>query len=202
MKRPSFAKCLCKVYCGKFLAGAFIKLVHDLLLFVSPILLDKLISFIKDKEQNIQVGLFYTFLLFLTSLIQSFALQHYFHRMFIVGARIRTSVMNIVYKKSLRLSTSARKQATVGEMTNLVSINAQTFAELTTYLNILWSAPLQITICIVMLWQSLGVAAVVGVSLSFVLIPLNLVISKKVNRYVEYFFWIKINANTYAYLNK
>lgn len=100
--------------------------------------------------------------------------------MFIVGARIRTSIMNIVYKKSLRLSTTARKQATVGEMTNLVSINAQTFAELTTYLNILWSAPLQITICIIMLWQYLGIACIIGVSLSFVLIPLNLVISKKI----------------------
>lgn len=125
VKKPSLGKCLCKVYAGKFLAGSFIKLIQDLLLFVSPILLDKIITFIKDKEQNIQVGLFYTLLLFLTSLVQSFALQHYFHRMFIVGARIRTSVMNIVYKKSLRLSTSARKQATVGEMTNLVSINAQ-----------------------------------------------------------------------------
>ncbi len=125
IKKPSLGVCLCKVYAGKFLAGAFIKLVQDLLLFVSPILLDKIITFIKDKEQNIQVGLFYTLLLFLTSLIQSFALQHYFHRMFIVGARIRTSIMNIVYKKSLKISTSARKQATVCEMTNLVSINAQ-----------------------------------------------------------------------------
>ncbi len=88
--------------------------------------------------------------------------------------------MNIVYKKSLRLSTTARKQATVGEMTNLVSINAQTFAELTTYLNILWSAPLQITICVFMLWQYLGVASLIGVSISFILIPLNIVISKKI----------------------
>ena len=125
LKKPSLAFCLCRVFGGKFLAGAFIKFVQDMLLFVSPILLDKLITFVKDKEQNIQVGLFYTLILFLTALIQSFALQHYFHRMFIVGARIRTSIMNIVYKKSLRLSTTARKQATVGEMTNLVSINAQ-----------------------------------------------------------------------------
>jgi hypothetical protein len=56
---------LCKVYGGKFLAGASIKLIQDLLLFASPILLDKLINFIKDKDQNIQVGLFYTFLLFI-----------------------------------------------------------------------------------------------------------------------------------------
>ena len=122
----------------------------------------KLITFIKDKEQNIQIGIFYAILLFLCSLIQSFVLQHYFHRMFVVGARIRTAIMNIVYRKSMRLSTSARKMATVGEMTNLVAVNAQTLGELTAYLNILWSAPLQIFVSMFLLWKYLGVASVIG----------------------------------------
>ena len=82
--------------------------------------------------------------------------------MFIVGARVRTSIMNIIYKKALKLSTSARRTATVGEMTNLLSVNAQMLADLTTYLNIVWSAPLQILLSLFMLYQYLGISAVIG----------------------------------------
>jgi len=97
--------------------------------------------------------------------------------MFIVGARVRTAIMNVVYKKSLTLSTAARKQATVGEMTNLVAVNAQTCADLTTYLNVLWSSPLQMAIAIYMLWQYLGVAALIGVGTMGVFIPMNLLLA-------------------------
>lgn len=102
--------------------------------------------------------------------------------MFIVGTRIRTSVTNIVYKKSLRLSTSARKMATVGEMTNLVAVNAQMFAELTTYLNVIWSAPFQIVVCLVMLWKYLGVSSLIGVGTIVLFIPLNIFLGNKTKK--------------------
>ena len=101
IKKPSFTLSIVKAFNGKFLAGSFLKVVYDLFQFVGPAILDKLISFISDKEQNILVGIFYTILLFFSSFIQSFVLQHYFHRMFIVGARVRTSIINLVYKKVL-----------------------------------------------------------------------------------------------------
>lgn len=94
--------------------------------------------------------------------------------MFIVGTRVKTSLMNIIYKKSLKLSTSARRLATVGEMTNLLAVNAQSFGDLTTYLNIIWSAPFQIIICIIGLWRYLGIASLIGVGTMVVFIPINL----------------------------
>jgi ATP-binding cassette subfamily C (CFTR/MRP) protein 1 len=59
-------------------------------------------------NENIQVGLFYTILLFLTSFLQSLALHLYFHRMFIVGARVRTAIMNLIYKKVYKASNKNR----------------------------------------------------------------------------------------------
>ena len=188
IKKPSFAICLAKVYGGKFLAGSFIKLIQDLLIFAGPIILDRLIKFVKQRNQHMMVGIFYTCLLFLCSLLQSFVLQHYFHRMFIVGSRIRTAIMNIVYKKSLRLSPSARKSATVGEMTNLIAVNAQSLGDLTTYLNIIWSAPLQITISMIMLYNYLGISSVIGLLSIILFIPAN-ILGKliKFKYYLNYF---------------
>ena len=38
----------------------------------------------------------------------------------------------------------AKQRSTVGEIVNLMSVDAQRFMELTTYLNMLWSAPFQV----------------------------------------------------------
>lgn len=62
-------------------------------------------------------------------------------------------------------------------MTNLISVNAQTISDLTLHFNQLWSAPIQISICIFMLWQYLGVATLVGVFVMLVFIPFNLILA-------------------------
>lgn len=56
----------------------------------------------------------------------------------------------------MRLSNAARKDSTVGEIVNLMSVDAQRFMDLTTYLNMVWSAPLQISLALYFLWQTLG----------------------------------------------
>nr|UOU03337.1 ATP-binding cassette subfamily C1-6 [Brachionus rubens] len=178
VKEPSLLWCLVKIFKGKFLAGAFLKLLQDILTMVGPTILDYLIKFVKNKNE-IEVGLFYTGLLFLSSVIQTLLLQHYFHRMFIVGARVRTALMGLIYRKSLRLSSQSRKKATVGEMTNLMQVNTQSFVDLTAYCNILWSGPLQIIISIVLLWNYLQEAALAGVGAMILFIPLNAILSNK-----------------------
>lgn len=64
-------------------------------------------------------------------------------------------------------------------MVNLMQVNTQSFVDLTTYLNILWSGPLQIIICIVMLWQYLGVSSLAGVATMVLFIPFNGYLSNK-----------------------
>ena len=99
LNKPSFGLALIKVFRGKFLAGSLLKIIYDLFQFVGPIILDKLIKFIKDKNQNLMVGIFLTAILFLSSFIQSLILQHHNQYMFIVSIRIRTAIMNVIYKK-------------------------------------------------------------------------------------------------------
>ena len=47
-------------------------------------------------------------------------------------------------------------------MINLMAVNAQSLNDLMTYLNIVWSGPLQILLSLFMLWQYLGVASLIG----------------------------------------
>ena len=71
------------------------------------------------------------------------------------------------------ISGAARKESTVGEIVNLMSVDVQRFMDLLPYLNMLWSAPLQIALCSYFMYQELGASIFAGVALMVATIPLN-----------------------------
>ena len=78
--------------------------------------------------------------------------------------------------QSLAMSNEARKSSTVGEIVNLMSVDAQRMQDLFGYLWMFWSSPLQIVIAMYLLWQQLGVSVLAGLGLMLLLIPINGVI--------------------------
>lgn len=87
--------------------------------------------------------------------------------------------MAAVYRKSFYLSNKARQQSTVGEIVNLQSIDANKFQDLFPYLHMMWSAPFQLVVSMVMLWQLLGPSCLAGVAVMILTVPANGFIAKK-----------------------
>ena len=58
-----------------------------------------------------------------------------------------------------------------------MSVDAQRFMDLVTYLHLIWSAPLQIVLSIVFLYIAMGPSVFAGVGVMILLIPLNSVIA-------------------------
>jgi hypothetical protein len=83
----------------------------------------------------------------------------------------------------LKLSNAARKTSTVGEIVNLMSVDAQRFNDMMTYIHMIWSGPVQIIISIYFLWVTLGPSILAGLAVMIVLIPLNAVIANKVKQF-------------------
>lgn len=79
--------------------------------------------------------------------------------MFRASMNVRTVLVSAVFTKSLRLSNPARRASTVGEIVNLMSVDVQRFMDTTTYLNMLWSAPLQVFINMVAPPESIGICS-------------------------------------------
>jgi len=75
------------------------------------------------------------------------------------------------------MSNEARKTTTVGEIVNLMSVDAQRLQDATGYLWMTWSAPLQISIAVYMLWTLLGVSVLAGLAVMILIIPINAVIA-------------------------
>ncbi|CAH4037823.1 unnamed protein product [Pieris brassicae] len=179
MKPASILPALCLAFGGEFFFGALLKLFNDLLMFVSPQLLRLLIGFVESNE-TIWKGYLYAVALLACAIAQTLLLAHYFTRMYLVGMRIRTALTNAIYRKSLRISNAAKKDSTVGEIVNLMSVDAQRFLELMAYINMIWSAPLQITLALYFLWGILGPSVLAGLAVMIVLIPVNGLIANRV----------------------
>lgn len=156
-----------------FLAGAGLKLVQDCLTFVPPRILRLLINYVRDPEEEGWKGYLYVGILFATSIIQTIFLSQYFHKMFILGMRIKASLTSAIYRKALKISNAARKESTVGEIVNLMSVDTQRLMDLVAYLNMVWSAPFQIIVALYFLWETLGPSVLAGLAVMVLMIPLN-----------------------------
>ncbi|KAI5710680.1 hypothetical protein M8J75_010653 [Diaphorina citri] len=154
--KASIVGALCKTFGPTFLFGSSLKLIQDLLTFVSPQILSWLIEFVNEPNAPLWKGYFYAILLLVTSVVQTLLLSTYFDRMF----------------RALTISNNARKETTVGEIVNLMSVDAQRM-DITPYLNMLWSAPLQIGLALYFLWGILGPSVLAGLAVMVILIPVN-----------------------------
>uniref|UniRef100_A0A8C3UXD9 Canalicular multispecific organic anion transporter 2 n=1 Tax=Catharus ustulatus TaxID=91951 RepID=A0A8C3UXD9_CATUS len=178
-RKPSFLKALLRTFGPYFLIGSCFKLMQDLLSFVNPQLLSVLIGFIKNKDAPAWWGFLIAALMFVCAVLQTLILHQHFQYCFVTGMRLRTGITGVIYRKSLAITNSAKRSSTVGEIVNLMSVDAQRFMDLMTFLNMLWSAPLQIFLALYFLWQTLGPSVLAGVAVMVLLIPFNSAIAIK-----------------------
>ncbi|XP_077285788.1 multidrug resistance-associated protein 1-like [Arctopsyche grandis] len=174
----SIVPALCKSFGWSFCFAAILKLTVDILVFLSPLLLSKLISYI-NNEEHVWKGYLYAILLFLTAAIETILLSQYSQRVELIGMRVCTALTSAVYRKALKLSNSARRDSTIGEIVNLMSVDVQKFNHLMKYLNMLWSAPLQIMLSLYFLWKILGPSIFSGLIVIVILIPINAVLVRR-----------------------
>jgi len=180
-KKPfvSVFPALVKTYGGSFMFGAVLKFCCDLLNLAAPKVMKLMINYVESysdesrPEEEKWKGYFYGALLFSVVTLQSLMMSQYFERMFVIGVKVRTTLIAALYKKSLKISSAAKKESTVGEIVNLMSVDVQKFMDLLPYANILWSALLQIGLSTFFIYQELGWPAFVGVAILFVSLPLN-----------------------------
>ncbi|KAI5103035.1 canalicular multispecific organic anion transporter 2 isoform X3, partial [Silurus meridionalis] len=182
-RQPSFLYALIRAFGPYFLIGSAFKLLHDTIVFINPQLLRLLIKFAKKKDVPSWWGFALAFCMFGCALLQTLILHQHFQYCFVTGMRLRTAIIGAIYRKSLVITNEAKRSSTVGEIVNLMSVDAQRFMDLTTFLNMLWSAPLQIILALFFLWQTLGPSVLAGIAVMVLLIPFNAVIAMKTRAY-------------------
>ncbi|XP_076451201.1 multidrug resistance-associated protein 1-like [Babylonia areolata] len=169
----SLLRVMVRTYYADVLFSYLCKMVSDFLQYLAPLLLSLLITHIRSPEDQPWKGYVIAGVMLAASWCQtSFYHQHY-HIAMTTGMRMKTALMATIYKKSLRLNVEGQQSGTVGEVVNLMSVDCQNVQNAMSYTFMVWSIPLQVSIAVYLLWDTLGVSVLAGVALLVVLVPVN-----------------------------
>ncbi|XP_050299303.1 ATP-binding cassette sub-family C member 10 isoform X2 [Anthonomus grandis grandis] len=183
IEKPNYTllKGLHKVFWVEFYSVGILKLIADFAGFGGPMLLNRLISFIEDKQENISWGYLYAFGLLSTTLIGALCDCHFNFLIAKVSFRMRSAIVTMIYKKTLSVNTSKlHSQFSVGEIVNFMSTDTDRIVNSCPSFHALWSIPFQLAVTLYLLYSQVGIAFLAGVIFSVILIPVNKVIANKI----------------------
>ncbi|OQV17365.1 Canalicular multispecific organic anion transporter 2 [Hypsibius exemplaris] len=178
-RSPSLTYAIVRTFLWPILLMIFYRLVNDIVTFTAPQILRLIIDFIADPTEESWKGYFYAFLMLFTATLLTFAQSHYFFVASRLGMQIRAAIIASVYRKSLLITSAEKRTSNLGEIVNLMSVDAQRLSDLMMYVNLIWSAPLQIAISLYFLWDVLGVAVFAGLAVLVLTMPLNWFLAKR-----------------------
>ncbi|KAJ4879998.1 ABC transporter C family member 1 [Raphanus sativus] len=137
---------------GRFWWGGFWKIGNDCSQFVGPLLLNELLKVLGVLCE-----------------------AQYFQNVMRVGYRLRSAL-------SLRLTNEGRKKFQTGKITNLMTTDAESLQQICQSLHTMWSAPFRIIVALVLLYQQLGVASLIGALFLVLMFPIQTVIISKTQK--------------------
>lgn len=152
-----------------------LRLCADLLLILAPLILGRIIIFI-EKQEAMWKGFLLTFVLFLIQALQTYFMGQQYHYNFNTAYNIRGALMSSIYRKSLRLSSAAKRNTTVGEIVNLMAVDANRFFELLPEFHAIWAGAVVIGLVTWIVFQYLSYAVFAGLGVALFTFPFSVYI--------------------------
>lgn len=155
---------LLKEFWPQVLIGGMWQISYTLVEFVNPQLLNQLIAFVEDPNAETWKGYVYVLGMTLATIYMAVASTMGLYTMDTLAIKVNTALCTSIYAKSMKLSTTGRKVQNAGECLTLLNVDAEKIHEAISYLNLLWSTPLQLGLSIYFIYMKLGWAVFVGKS--------------------------------------
>ena len=149
--------------------AAAYKLAADLLRYVPPLLLARLLSRMHTcgplEAYSLAVGLP------LTTLAQALLVNQYFWHALRTGVQVRGVLTAAILRRALAYRRCERADG--GRLANMISSDCGRLNAACGSLNMVWSAPLQLCLALAMLWNALGQPVLGGAAVMLLLWPVQ-----------------------------
>ncbi|KAF9112068.1 hypothetical protein BGX27_004016 [Mortierella sp. AM989] len=155
----------------------FHRIVASTLTYVLPTLMNEILGFIdsysRPNPQPVSLGIILAFGMFFASLLNSFFMAQYFQTSMNIGIEIRTALIAMIYRKSLRLSSAAKQKSTAGEINNHMSVDAERWNDLSNFLPMFISIPYELAIALWLLYRQIGWSVFAGFASIIFMMPIQ-----------------------------
>ncbi|EFA03656.1 probable multidrug resistance-associated protein lethal(2)03659 [Tribolium castaneum] len=183
---PSLGKVIIKVFYREILFYACFLMIQELVIkMAQPLLVGKLLEYYAPDQQNMTKNVAYMYASALIFFIFSnIFIQHScFLGMQHLAMKMQVACRSLIYRKALTLNKNALMKSTVGQMVNLMSSDVSKFSYICLHVHQMILAPIQTVIVLYLLFSTVNTAAMVGVGLLIVFIPIQFYMGKLTSFY-------------------
>ncbi|EPY30777.1 multidrug resistance protein E, partial [Angomonas deanei] len=156
------------------------KLLGDLCGLLVPVLIERFVNYLQDDEASWAWGIGLTILFFIVSVVGSCATHKYDHISIRAAAVFEIASYTAVFEKCLMISKKSLSQPemSMGRIMNMAGSDVENLGDLNWYVIYFISAPIQLIVCLIMLFRLVGWSALGGVVVILITFPVQSVIYK------------------------
>ncbi|XP_058779037.1 ABC transporter C family member 10-like [Vicia villosa] len=156
----------------------FLAFLKVLTLSSGPLLLNEFILVAEGNKSFKYEGYVLVISIFFIKIIESISQRQWYFRSRLVGVKVRSLLTAAIYKKILRLSNSARQIHSGGEIMNYMTVDAYRIGEFPFWFHQTWTTILQLSIGLVILFRTIGLATLASLAVIFLTVICNGPIAK------------------------
>ncbi|XP_020203574.1 ABC transporter C family member 3 isoform X1 [Cajanus cajan] len=158
---------------GILLSG-FFAFLYTCASYVGPFLIDILVQFLNGKHEFKSEGYVLALAFVAAKLVECLSQRHWMFRFQQVGVRMQSKLVAMIYAKGLTLSCQSKEVSSTGEIINLMTVDAERIGEFCWYMHDPWMCVLQVTLALLILYRSVGVASIAALAATVIVMLLNL----------------------------
>ncbi|KAG6575835.1 ABC transporter C family member 4, partial [Cucurbita argyrosperma subsp. sororia] len=178
--RTTLIRCFWK----DILFTGFLAVIRISVMFMGPALIQSFIDYTSGKRSSPYEGYYLILSLMFAKFFEALTTHHFNFHSQKLGMLIRCTLITSIYKKGLKLSSSARQAHGIGQIVNYMAVDAQQLSDMMLQLHAIWLTPFQVAITFALLYAYLRAAvaaAAVGLLAVFLFVFLT---TKNNNRFM------------------
>ncbi|KAH8412635.1 hypothetical protein KR009_003917, partial [Drosophila setifemur] len=176
---PNLLRALLRVFGWYFGLLGLVFIVELVVRALQPFFLLKLISYFSQGSESTGAAYYYAGGMILCAALQVVIIHQISLATTTLGLKMRVGLSSLIYRRVLRLSRTALGDGTGGHVVNLISNDLGRLDTFLMFTHYLWVGPLQVLVITYLMYREIGIAAVFGVALMLLFIPLLMYMGKR-----------------------
>ncbi|ERN15836.1 ABC transporter C family member 5 isoform X1 [Amborella trichopoda] len=177
-KQPSLALAIFRSFWKEAAWNAIFAGLNTLVTFVGPYLISYFVEYLGGNITFPHEGYILASIFFTAKLVETITTRQWYMGVDILGMHVRGALTAMVYRKGLRLSSTARQSHTSGEIVNYMAVDVQRIGDYSWYLHDMWMLPLQIVLALAILYKNVGIASLATLGATIVSILVTIPLAK------------------------
>ncbi|XP_015900152.3 ABC transporter C family member 3 isoform X1 [Ziziphus jujuba] len=157
---------------------ALFALVYSVASYVGPYLIDTFVQYLNGQQEFENEGCILVSTFFVAKIVECLAQRQWSFRVQQFGVRIRAVLVAVIYNKGLTLSCQSKQEHTSGEIINIMTIDAERIGDFSWYMHDPWLVLVQVALALLILYRSLGLAAISAFIATVLVMLANLPLGK------------------------